>query len=49
MSYDLYYSFHTWAMRTKNPAWAAQLKRIELMYPRIECRDYYISPSTWGE
>ena len=46
MSYDLYYSFHTWMMRTKNPLWLTHSRRIELMYPRISSG--YISPSTVG-
>jgi len=45
MSFDLYYNFHRWAMRTSNPRWRAHLQRLELMYPP---QPRYISPAVQG-
>ena len=45
MSYNLYYSFHQWAMRTNNPAWKPMLQRLEIMYPKTI---WYVSSSVQG-
>lgn len=45
MSFDLYYSFHQWAMKTNNPLWKHHLRRLDAMYP---VKQTYISFATEG-